>query len=393
MDLIRVDAHVNNAVNTFLPYGGLIEDYDSLVWTEKFQDHSEFILTTSHIDDFRLQLPIESFVTLLQSLEVMKVESHTIGRDQKGKEKLTIRGRSVTSILENRVIQLASPSKTAKLNVINADRALVWLVIYSTVKEYTSDSIFSGAFDPNGISGGFEITGNTPLSTVDDDDTYWIPAGVVDRPIRSYLEETGRGMAFRRPDGKSGYIFDTAPLSSTLTSSITEARFDLREPDNVSDTVIFDVEKGHFTDVEWIESVRNAKTVGYLNVPNTTNMTDIVFNPAFPNASSRTKLGLLGYSHESSLPGDETEGTTAEIKKALKAQMRNQLKKEHPYLIVTGGQVSSTAPFRYLEHYALGDVVGVYSVRYGFEKKKVTEFIRSWESGTESAYPVLSQNY
>jgi hypothetical protein len=398
MDLIRVNANVDNATNLFTPYGALIEDYDSLVWTEKFQDHSEFVLTTKHVDDFLVQLPLESFVTLLQSQEVMKVESRLLERDAQGQEKLTIRGSSVTSILQHRVIQLGSPSKTAKLDLSNADQVLAFLVIYSTIKSYVASGEFSGAFDPNAISAGFVVTSNTALSATGAAHTYWIPAGVVDQPIRTYLEESGLGIAFRRPDGKSGYVLDASPISSTLTPSITQARLDLRRPNDLSDdsapgSVIFDADSGHFVNISWLESVKNAKTIGYLNVPNTTNMTTSTFNPAFPSASLRTKLGLLGYSHESSPPGDEAEGTAVEIEAALAAQMTEKMILDHPYKVITGGEVSGSAPYRYLEHYELGDIVGVYSVRYGLQKMRVTEFIRSWEDGTEKAYPTLSQIY
>ena len=65
----------------------------------------------------------------------------------------------------------------------------------------------------------------------------------------------------------------------------------------------------------------------------------------------------------------------------------------HPYKVITEGKVSSIAPYRYLEHYELGDIVGIYSTRYGLQRLRVTEFIRSWEDGAESAYPTLSQIY
>lgn len=392
MDLIRVNAHVDNATNSFKPYGALIEDYDSLIWTEKFQDHSEFELTTKHVDDFLLQLPLESFVTLLQSLEVMKVESHLISRDQDGNETLTVRGRSVTSILDKRVIQLASPAKTAKLNRANAEEVLAFLIIYSTIQNYTASSDFSGAFDPNGISGGFKVTSNAALSGVGASHTYWIPAGYVGNTIKPYLTEADLGMAFRRPDGKEGYILSPAAGNTgTYTAAITEARFDLRKPQDVSSTVIFDSDQGAFVSIKWLNSVKNAATVGYLNVPQTVNMTANAFNPQFPNANLRTKLGLLGYSHESGLPGDETEGTDAEIEDALEAQMIEKMSIDHPLRVVTEGQVSPDVTYRYLEHYELGDTVGVLSTRYGLQKMRVTEFIRSWNDGSETAYPTLAQ--
>jgi hypothetical protein len=301
----------------------------------------------------------------------------------------------LTAILTQRVIQLANPSKSALLRLNNAEQVAAFLIIYSTVEEYTNPSgEFFGAFDPNGISGGFVVSCRTALSTTGSTHTYWIPAGEVYKALRPHLVEAGLGIAFRRPDYLPGYIIDASPISSTYSASITSGRFDLVRPSDLTvggDAVIFDADKGHFNNIKWLESVKNARTIGYLNVPNTVNVVGSAFNPGFPNANMRTKLGLLGHSYEDSLPPDETEGTTQEIEDALIAQMREKLAEEYGYAIITDAEVSQTAPYRYLRDYELGDYVGVYSVRYGFQKMQVTEFVRSWDEGVETSVPTLVQ--
>jgi hypothetical protein len=82
----------------------LFEDYRSLIWTERFNTHGEFQLTSSNIQKTLDTFPLGSLVSLRDTTEVMMVETHSIEPNSDGTPEITITGRSLSSFLENRVL-------------------------------------------------------------------------------------------------------------------------------------------------------------------------------------------------------------------------------------------------------------------------------------------------
>ena len=80
----------------------LIENYDSLIWTERFNTVGDFVLETGRIEHFMDLLPEGTLLTLRDSTVPMIVETHQIERKKKTPEKLIIKGREYISILDRR---------------------------------------------------------------------------------------------------------------------------------------------------------------------------------------------------------------------------------------------------------------------------------------------------
>lgn len=80
----------------------LIENYGSLLWTERYSETGDFQLITNDVDRFVHDLPLESMVTLRESTVPMFVEVHKIEKKSGVAPVLTITGRSFESVLERR---------------------------------------------------------------------------------------------------------------------------------------------------------------------------------------------------------------------------------------------------------------------------------------------------
>jgi ReqiPepy6 Gp37-like protein len=89
-----------------------IEGYSSLIWTERFFDHSEFQLKTPMIKETMEQLSLGdppefyefNLFTHRHTGEIMMFENYTIETNEDGVEELTITGRSITAMLEKRAV-------------------------------------------------------------------------------------------------------------------------------------------------------------------------------------------------------------------------------------------------------------------------------------------------
>src|ERR1044072_5942687 len=95
MDLMTLDA--NNQPSK------LVENYDSLIWTERYNTVGDFQLVSGNVEQFMTLLPEGTRLTLRESNQVMVVETHQIDRKKLTPQKVTIKGRSFESILDRRV--------------------------------------------------------------------------------------------------------------------------------------------------------------------------------------------------------------------------------------------------------------------------------------------------
>src|SRR4051812_17036171 len=96
--------------------GKLIENWDSLIWTERFNTVGDFNLQTGRVEEFMSLLPEGTRLTLRDSNIAMVVETHQIERKKNTPQKLTITGRSYESILDRRVSIQSVASLTGTTN-------------------------------------------------------------------------------------------------------------------------------------------------------------------------------------------------------------------------------------------------------------------------------------
>lgn len=96
MDVIKLDSN-------FDP-DGLIEGYETMIWTERYGKLGEFEMHTSLVEATRLLLPLKSYISLRDTGIVMIVEDHLIEEDLKGIPRLKVSGRTMESALDRRFV-------------------------------------------------------------------------------------------------------------------------------------------------------------------------------------------------------------------------------------------------------------------------------------------------
>ena len=113
--------HVLSMGSDFYP-DKLIDTFQSLIWTERYREWGEFELKTANISRTMLDLPLGSMVTLLETREVMFVETHEIDEDEDGAI-LTVTGRSFETFMENRVARPIG----GEILYSSTDKSLDWV--------------------------------------------------------------------------------------------------------------------------------------------------------------------------------------------------------------------------------------------------------------------------
>lgn len=84
--------------------GEIVEDLKTKMWVERYIKEGEFRLTALATSGMRQRLPIGSFISHLNTPEVMIVENHEISEEPASEPVITITGRSFETELDQRVV-------------------------------------------------------------------------------------------------------------------------------------------------------------------------------------------------------------------------------------------------------------------------------------------------
>lgn len=101
MDIFRLS---NPFSSTKMEQGKIINGIRRKMWIERYQKEGEFTLSAPVDSGIRESLPIGSFISHMDSTELMIVENHEISDDQGNQSTITITGRGFETYFENRIV-------------------------------------------------------------------------------------------------------------------------------------------------------------------------------------------------------------------------------------------------------------------------------------------------
>lgn len=396
MDLFVLDSE------TWKPKGAPFYKYDSLIWTERYFGDSEFELKSLAVDLIIELFEIETLVGIRQSDEVMMVEEMVLDTDDQGREKITIRGRSLSSYIRHRVVgELRSVKYAMPKDYTNLDAGLV--LLYNSLVNNTSYDYTKGADvyfkNPKDAIPNSAITCSTDVNS-GDAATRWITPGPIDGMILDWFSIEPFGFRVLRPtqstkhisiDASGNVIKTDVPNSEKLCFDVfsgidrTFSQSDRTFAKSVVKPVILDVNYNDLRGPNYLRSVSNLKTEAHIGTD-----TKALFaynlqesDPPYSEASglARRVIYLDGGEPEEGSSAAEFE---ADVIKSAQEELSDYIK-----VMMVDGSVSPESSVVYGSDYFLGDVVSIRG-RYGaISNYRVTEFIRTKEGTAEESYPTL----
>lgn len=341
-----------------------IDNWTSLIWTERYRQAGDFELKTPMVKQTLADLPLGSCVTLLDTREVCIVESHEIGRDDDGAVELTVKGRSFETFFENRTT-MVSPDP---IKDVNGDTNAT--EVNDQTAPFAANKLIDNARSPNvdpadnipGING--TVTAESQAGDALNDRA--IARGQTYAEFLKILEEAKCGVRNLRPTPNS--------VDMTVNTYQYWSEVDFN-PD-----VALDVLSGHFVGpVRYSWDIKNYKTCVYVASKN-------YFVKVFASGQSSN----VGLDHRVDLldfPDITKTGT--KITNQLKSKGKAYLA-EHKKNFFLEGTVSPDIPYVYGRDYGLGDRIKVRGDWGAEGTMQVVEFIRSQDPNGERCYPTLS---
>ena len=263
----------------------LIEGYNSLIWTERWQDHGDFELKSFDVVRLKNLLPEKTLVSHLDTEEVMAVETHSIemvGEGEDAQPEITIKGRSITTIFEHRYVE-ANYQKKRKMRKKYSSTSAAVVLMVNAVNNDSGVDITRGDDDPDteGVINDYPWTTKDRVpnvaiaeSVAAEGETRWfqLEQGILYPQLTRILFDQDLGIRSRRP------VFpNTFKIISVKTSLPTDRGTVIREQmDDISDIVFevydgidrssgtnavkFSQLQGHVLNPQYLESNQDYKT-------------------------------------------------------------------------------------------------------------------------------------
>lgn len=347
----------------------LIENYDSLIWTERYNTVGDFNIQTGDVDRFMSLLPEGQVISLRDSTVPMIVETHQIDRKKNAPTNLIIRGRSFESILDRRASIQAIAGGLAEWNVTGK--------IPSDVAYYIINKIC--------VEGIASIDDIFPPSIVQflTPDDYLTGTG----PSRSYAISRGNLLstviAFIQAEIKADPV--TAPPTPKVVphgirsvrpnSAGTAIGIEIYTGTDKSALIYFDGSRDLLNDGSYLFSKIGSGNTAYVLGASSA----ITLNGGIAAVSGMDRRVIL------------VDGTSSGVsdENVLAEQGKMSLSEAKVTAMFDGSINQELSPYIYGVDYNLGDCVKLVG-DYGLEEKaRVTEYIRAEDKTGTKSFPTL----
>ena len=409
--------------------------YESLIWTERYSTAGDFQLVSSDISRCMQLLPRESYVTIKESTVPMIVEAHKIIKQKNSVPKIEITGRSFESVLERRgsVISLPngaravwtndavktsdaawhairgvigdsarnvggvsigaqSPSVSAldaipEINlVVPADLAVNIAPIWNSSTTYAAGTQVRVEFSATDIK-IYKAVQTNSAQNPPSNTAYWtllgtlakveIKAGNLYSTVLELVQSNRHGIKAVRP-----------PNGSTKTTVDIE----IYNGADITASTVFDAKLDQFDDATYLLSAQGSTNIAYVYGGGTAASTNGV--PAGGTSVRKNNAGaeVSGLARRV-LVVDEQSDATLNTPAIRTSRGLVELYKNNA-IAIFDGELARQVADRYNKNvnaggYSLGDIVQ-FNGDYGLSRKvRVVEFIRSFDSTGESAYPAF----
>lgn len=340
----------------------VIEDYSSLVWTERYQG-GDFTLVTNNVERTMNQIPLECRLTLRDTRQVAIAEVYQIEEKIDSPPTLTITGRMFESVFDRRPAlkqTLAGELVTALTVTAKSPAEAAYKLI--------DNVLVTDPFAPEDVFDNVYYTA-TPLNT-----TFDVEYNIE----RKNLLEVVMGLLSQTIHGDDEHESVTLPPSGIRSirpnQNGSDIGIDIYVGVDRSQTVAIDARMGQFTSARYVLSQAPGSNVAYALASDGFSIVNRV-TPT-PRSFDR-RVSVFDYS------SDETVNA---------ANMLTRVQKDLGSLNPTAyfdGQIPDQIAMRYNVDYRLGDVISLIG-NYGLSRKvRVMEFIRSLDNTGYKAYPTF----
>lgn len=345
----------------------VIDKFESLIWTERFQAYGDFQLNI--FSDYRARrlLREDTYLAMNNSNYVMRVETVEDDVNSDGQKILIVKGRSMESLLLDRVAYSATTDTTTtpKWTITDVPAAVARKIFH--------DICVTGILDTNDIipfiyEGTF-LSEDTIVEPIDPITVEMDPTTVYDAIVQ-ISQVWNLGFRILRQYDLSKLWFDIYVGSDRTTGQ------------TLLPAVVFAPELDNLQNTKELISIENAKNVAYVYSPAGF---EVVYAAGVdPEIEGLERRVLV-------VNATDITSDNPDVPAALQQRGYEELAKYRTYQAFDG-EISQNSQYIYGRDYNLGDVVEMRNVDGVTNNMRVTEQIFVSDKDGDRSYPTMTLN-
>lgn len=345
----------------------VVDKFESLIWTERFNDVGEFELILPSSSQARNYFQPNTLLAIHESYRCMKVENLENYTDDEGRDMTKVSGPSIEEFLKNRVAFNVKDDLTTnpKWTIAGLQPLAVGLKIFN-------DICRDGLLDINDIIPFLASVSIFPEDTIPgipDAVTIDIEPQSVYDAIKNLGDLYDFGLRLVRNRDASQLVFDVYTGSDRTSGQ------------NFYPPVIFSPELDNLKSPSELSSVNSSKNIAYVFSP--VGFEEVVPQDVDPNIEGFARQILM-------VRADDITDPTPAVATALMIQRGKEELSKHRNFGVFDGEISQRSQYRYDQDYYLGDLVETRNSAGFSNYMRVTEQIFVSDREGDRSYPSLS---
>lgn len=355
-------------LNSLLQRIDVVDDFISLIWTERFNTAGDFQMTVSSTLKNRKRLQPGTRLGMSESYRVMTIEYYENTTDDDGNVNLIVKGPSLEDILDDRVARsaLSNTTDNPTWNITDTPKNIA--------KKIFHDICVTGVLSPSDVIPMIhEGSSFFPDDTIDppsDTITYQMDPMSVYSALTQLCQMYNMGIRLFRLPTTGQLWFDIY-----MGSDRTTGQADLPP-------VIFSTNFDNLTKTTELRTMDVYKNVAYVCTP----VGDAVVYPDGVDSSTVTGLDRRVLV----VNADDITDTTPSVALARIIQRGKEELAKYRQYAGFDGEITEFSQYKYQRDYWMGDLVEVRGDDGNIDQMQVTEVIFASDEEGERSYPTLT---
>lgn len=361
---------------TILRKGEIINGISKSMWVERYRGGGDFTLIAPTSSGLRELLPTGTFISHVDSAEVMMVENHEIPEQGTSNPDITITGRSIDTFLENRIVGAnriwpVTGATVLPLPEYSLTAAKTWVQAKQLINDHIHPSITINASDAiNGVRTEYSI--NRP--SVGGSDDIIIPIGTVYQRVLELLAINDLGLKTVRPGPSSPYSGANEYVVYVIHDGVDRRN-----------QVLISYDSGEIKSADYLWSNKKYKTT-ILVVGRWVQVLVVGSDAGFDKRVTQIDGSDIDGSYSSAPDGFDL----IEVQNLMASRGSQALASMLNVVIVKPEMSETLSRYTYRQDYNIGDIVTIIG-NYGIQSAmRVTEYVEIEDQNGETGYPTLA---
>jgi hypothetical protein len=358
-----------------LSEGKLVSDIKSIMWIERYRDAGEFTIKARIDSDIRNELPIGACIAHTNSDTVMLVENQEINEQGQGDLEISVTGRSIETILDQRTIGQNNtwPATSYPIPDYLLAADYTWNQAVLMIKHHL---IPGSTIDANDAVQGLLANHDVPAGTSGQQVARIIKPGSVYAAILELLASDSLGIRAIRPGPWS-------PMPSN-----PEVLIQVHKGTDRTKTVIFSNASGDIDNADYLWSNKKFKNCALVMG----RWVDIMIKATTTDQIGRNRrvLYVEAGDIDQAFSAPPTGSDLTNVQAALTNRGYQALAAQRQVALAKAQAARNLKTYLYRKDFFVGDIVTVNGEYNETTTMRVTEYVEIWDEHGESGYPTFS---